>query len=162
MLTCLSSSSKRTALDFAMLSHENIRDFLKAYTNQIQKDPHEIPPQLFLFKKEAEFGHVINVRYFDQFFLCPKDLIFWGDIIHEFVYSCRQKMLDFDGFVMFAVMLDSETASEANSFFGTYVYHVASNTVGSTVFDLEFNVQADIEPLDLFSDVDFSSTFYIH
>lgn len=145
-----------------MLSAESIRDFLEAYTNRIQKDPHDIPPQLFLFKKEEDLGHIINVRYFDQFFLRPKDQIFWGDIIHEFIYSCRQRRLDFDGFLMFAVMLDSEDASNANSFFGTYVYSVASNITEPAVFDLDFKLQDDVEPLDLFSNIDFSSTFYVH
>ena len=100
-----------------MLSAESIRDFLEAYTSQIKKDPHDIPPQLFLFKKNADFGHSINVRYFDQFFLRPEDQVFWGDIIHELIYACTEKKLDFDGFLMFAVMLDSKDAAEANSFF---------------------------------------------
>lgn len=145
-----------------MLSAESIRDFLEAYTSQIKKDPHDIPPQLFLYKKEADLGHSINVRYFDQFFLRPEDQVFWGDIIHEFIYSCRQKHLDFDGFLMFAVMLDSEDVAKANSFFGTYVYHVASNTIEPAVFDLDFKLQNDIQPLDLFGNIDFSSAFYIH
>jgi len=145
-----------------MLSTESIREFLEAYTNRIQKDPHDIPPQLFLFKKEKDLGHTINVRYFDQFFLRPKDQIFWGDIIHEFIYSCRQRRLDFDGFLMFAVMLDSKEVAEANSFFGTYVYHVASNLTELAVFDLDFKLQDGIEPLDLFGNIDFSSTFYVH
>jgi len=61
-----------------MLSTESIREFLEAYTDRIQKDPHDIPLQLFLFKKERDLDHTIDVRYFDQFFLRPKDQIFWG------------------------------------------------------------------------------------
>jgi len=95
-------------------------------------------------------------------FYALKIKYFGGDTIHEFIYSCRQMRLDFDGFLMFAVMLDSKEVVDANSFFGTYVYHVASNLTELAVFDLDFKLQDDIEPLDLFSNIDFSSTFYVH
>lgn len=145
-----------------MLPIEHAKEFLEKYVKSVKSHKEHIPPQYFLFKIKSVDEVSMSVKYFDQTFLDESETVFWSAIVHKHLYEKETVDDNISGFIFLGVMADSYADVEANHYFGIYVYHTELGILDSYVFDFDFNIKTDIEPIDLFSDVDFEKIHFTH